>query len=218
MRIEAKHTGDFLRKIAFNALPFSYFRYVYFEVPERKDPTKVDQKIIEKYGVTSCRMRRARARQRGQASFQYIRLGHSCILLATDGAHPDFDNEQPYDFRDGPLRFSGYTVGLRNGEVSVEVETLVWRRTEKLFKRIALHKHEQLQARIAALPFYRFMGVEKQKSRLIKSLNQRRRKARLPLLTLPPLPDRHWWEKGATGYCHERKTASEEEILAQVAG
>jgi hypothetical protein len=185
---EARTLGDFLRRIAIDYVRYGYHRYVLREIPLGKDLAAIDGKLIETYGVTSCRMKRLRLRQKGQAVVQYLRFSRSFVLLATEGQHEVFSKVRSYQIQEVPLHIAAYSVGLVGNTVTVRVSKDRWREIERQVLAIALGNKTYLENALSALPFYRFPGVVRQKWDLVTHVNKQRKAAGLPLITqiVPP--------------------------------
>lgn len=192
--MEARTLGDFLRRIAIDYVRHGWFRYAVRTIPPEKDTLAIDAKMKATYGVTSCRTTRMRCRKKGIASVQYLRFGHTFVLLATEGYQDSLDRITTRDIRESPLHFGGYSVGLARGTVVVEVERKVWQVTEAQLHNLSLIGKEPLEKALSSLPFYRFPGVVRQKLKLFQAINLKRKAAGLPLLTIeaskvfPPPP------------------------------
>src|SRR4029077_12216609 len=116
-RAEATSVEGFVQQIACCYLRHGYLFYLTGVMPAGKDPRAVDEKLIRKYGIAvseSSRMRRKRA---GLANLQYLRHKRFFVLMATKGRHLFFEEEQAriQDFRQVPLRYSGYAISYRRG-------------------------------------------------------------------------------------------------------
>src|SRR5271170_4168257 len=92
-RCEATSVVGFIQQLAVAYVGRGYFFYVTGEIPERKDPRGVDDRIIEKYGIAIGKTARARRKAVGLANLQYLRFGRTFVLLATPGRHPFFEKE-----------------------------------------------------------------------------------------------------------------------------
>lgn len=178
--------GFFLRRIAIDYMRYGYYRWAMRFIPPERDPQKLDAKLIDAYGVTACRTTRMRQRRRGLAVVQYVRWEHTFVLLATEGTHEQFDRLRSYDAREAPLHIGAYTIGYRSsqGVVVVQVRQQVWLALSKRIHLHALGDRAAMETRINSLPFYRFPGVVGQLRDLVKSINQRRRVAGLPLIVI----------------------------------
>ena len=92
-RCEAVSVEGFIQQLAVSYVARGYFFYVTGRVPEHKDPARVDEKLVARYGVDISKWARARRKQVGGANLQYLRHGRFFVLLATHGEHPFFAEE-----------------------------------------------------------------------------------------------------------------------------
>ena len=192
--VNCKNIGEFIRRIAIDYVRYDYVRYVIREIPEGKDLIAIDRKLRAHYDVISCRTARMRRRQKQQAIVQYIRYGHSFVLLATEGAHDQFERLKSYNCRTTPLQVKSYSIGLKNQRVIVCVRYEVWSKNVRYFERLALHDIHKVEGKLNALPYCHFPGVVRQKQNLVFQNNQRRSLAGLPLVTLAPRTKDLWCE------------------------
>jgi hypothetical protein len=105
------------------------------QVPEGKDPRKVDEKLINRYQLDLSKWARARRKRAGLANLQYLRFGRFFVLLATHGAHTFFE-EEAMAIRDAwktPIRFRGYAISYRNGHPHVRIEQEEYKRLNAYF-------------------------------------------------------------------------------------
>lgn len=116
-RCEATSLEGFVQILASNYLPHGYWFYVTGRVPAGKDPSQVDAKLMEKYGIGLSRQQRARRKLQGMANVHYVRFEDFFVILATHGKHPFFAAEQTAvkDIRKTPLQFRGYSLTVRRG-------------------------------------------------------------------------------------------------------
>ena len=106
-RCEANNVSAFIRQLAVGYVCRGYFFYVQGRIPEGKDPTKTDEKIIGQYGIAQSKWAKARGRKRGEASIQYLRHGREFVILATHGGHRFFTDEARRGSRDfAPKEFT----------------------------------------------------------------------------------------------------------------
>lgn len=190
MRCDAPTLGDFLYRIALGGFHFGYFRYAVRTIPEGKDVGALDRKLMETYGVTSCRMKRLRNRQKGLASVQYVRFRSTFILMATEGEHAAFSRIRSFDIREAPLHIGGYSIGCVGDRISVRVAASVWKKVMRYHLACALQDSQAIEKKLEEIPFYRFPGVVAQIKDLTAAINQRRKPAGLPLIS-PPRRRRH---------------------------
>lgn len=116
-RHEVTSIAGFVQMVASNYLPHGYWFYVTGRVPEGKDPSRIDEKILSKYGIELSRQQRARRKQQGLANLHYIRFQDLFVILATHGQHPFFAAEAASvkDIRKFPLHFHGYFISVKRG-------------------------------------------------------------------------------------------------------
>lgn len=173
---------------------YGYHHYAPGEVPAGKDPTLVDAKLLDRYQVSRCRQTRSQRRRAGEGNVVYIRIGRRFLLMA-DGGHRRFlEEERPHDCRERPILISGYSVGVRGGSVSVELAPDRFAAIAKSAQAIALHNEAKVTAFFASISPLKFRGVIKQQKQLLDAVNERRRRAGLPVVRV----DAIWAMQGAT--------------------
>src|SRR5437016_1351411 len=123
-RCEATSVAGFIQQLAVSYVGRGYFFYVTGEIPERKDPRAVDEKLIAKYGLAIGKTSRARRKAAGFANVQYLRYRRIFVLLATPGKHAFFEEEREFirDARKAPIKFGGYSISYRSGHPHVRIE------------------------------------------------------------------------------------------------
>jgi hypothetical protein len=159
------------------------------QIPELKEPTAVDRKIIRKYGIDLSADQRARRKKRGLANVQYLRYEHFFVILATCGAHDFFRDEglQVADVRKRPIRFAGYSISCRpaRGTVeplhaSVRISCEAFRQFKKEFEGKSLNQSiDQLCHDLNSIPFEAYAPVRSQLCSLLRAINRRRKMAGL---------------------------------------
>ena len=179
MRCETPTFGDFLYRIVLGGFHFRYFRYAVRNIPAGKDLHALDMKLIDTYGITSCRMRRLRQRRAGNASMQYIRYRSTFILMATDGKHPMFERIRSFDVREAPLHIGNYAIGCVGSRISVRVDKSTWKKVKAYHLAQALRDSATVEEKLHSLPYYQFPGVKVQVKELQSAINTRRRQAGL---------------------------------------
>lgn len=187
--------GMFLRRVAIDYVRYGYTRYALREIPHHKDPVVVEQKLIALYEITRCRMTRLRRKRKGLANIQYIRLDRTFLLLATEGHHPVFEQVRSHDIHTTPLHFRGYSIGIQRGKPCVQVCRDEWKNVEYRFSKLCLRSKKEVDRKVNALPYYRFPGVVRQMLSLVEVINQRRKRAGLPLADFD-MQRRDRWSKG----------------------
>jgi hypothetical protein len=176
----ATSPAGFIQQLAVSYVANRYFFYVLGRVPAGKDATKVDAKLLERYGIAVSKWSRARRKRAGVASVQYLRHGGRFILLATPGEHPFFaeEGESVRDCRRVPIKVFGYAVSSKNGHAHVRIEIEEFRRLKARVLELAVHRNAKSLADFFwSLPFEPYAPVRRQLLQLVKAANTRRRQA-----------------------------------------
>lgn len=169
----------FIQQLATSYISNGYVFYVLGHVPEGKDPTRVDAKLIERYGIDISKWTRARRKQAGWASIQYLRFSRLFVLLATHGDHPFFEQEgdRVRDARRVPLKVFGYSISLKRNHAHVRIEREEFKRLKARVLELGLHRRaEAVQDEIRCLPFEPYAPVRRQLLQLVRQVNSARRK------------------------------------------
>lgn len=192
-----------MQLVAANYLPHGYWFYVTGRAPEGKDPTAIDAKLVSKYGGDLSRQARARRKRLGLANVQYLRHGRFFVLLATQGKHRLFDEEASLirDIRRVPLKFAGYSISYRRGgrtrsgtpdaqwHSHVAIDHRRYRELEAWLLEMAVRRTStQLALEFYRLPYEGYAPVRRQMLRLLKKVNDARRRAGLGVLPHEVLP------------------------------
>jgi hypothetical protein len=157
-----------------------YWFYVTCEIPERKDPRAVDEKLIEKYGLGIGKATRARRKAAGLANIQYLRHRRGFVLLTTPGRHPFFEEERKFirDAREVPIKFAGYSISYRAGHPHVRIEQGRYLELKAYLADIAVHRtKERLEEEFHRLPFEPYAPVRSQLFGVLREVNRRRQLA-----------------------------------------
>lgn len=185
-RCEAATVAGFVQQVAVAYVARGYWFYATGLVPEGKDPTRVDAKLIERYGVDRSKAARARRKAAGLANVHYIRHGRFFALLATRGSHPFFEEERFRDIRREPLRFAGYSIAYRRSTVtgrwhpSVRIDRDSFLELRAAFLDAATRRSvEQLGSALHAIPFEPWAPVRRQMLGLLRAVNRARSEAGL---------------------------------------
>jgi hypothetical protein len=179
-RCEATSVAGFIQQLAVAYVGRGYFFYVAGEIPERKDPRGVDERIIEKYGIAIGKTTRARRKVAGFANLQYLRFSRSFVLLATHGRHRFFEDERKFirDVREVPIKFAGYAVSYRSGHPHVRIEQRQYLELKAYFADMSVHRSaEQLESGLRRLPFEPYAPVRSQLHAMLREVNRRREAA-----------------------------------------
>ena len=181
-RFEAASVGGFVQQLAVQYLTHGYFFYVAGNVPEGKDPSQIDRKLIARYDVGLSKWAKARRRAKGEASVQYLRFGRFFLLVATHGRHPLFLEERRVlrDARKAPILFAGYSISHRGGHAHVRIAKVELDFLKADLERVSLlWPKERLESWFLSLPFDPYAPVRAQVLSLFRAVNRRRRTAGL---------------------------------------
>jgi hypothetical protein len=176
-RCEATSVAGFVQQLAVAYVGHGYFFYVTGEIPERKDPRAVDEKLIAKYGLAIGKTARARRKTVGFANVQYIRYGHSFVLLATAGNHVFFEEERAFirDARKVPIKFAGYAISYRSGHPHVRIEQRRYLGLKAYLSDVAVHRaKERIEMEFRRLPFEPYAPIRGQLHCILREVNRRR--------------------------------------------
>jgi hypothetical protein len=179
---EATTVEGFIQQLAVCYVGRGYWFYVTGFIPPEKDPRAVDEKLIGRYGIDISKWSRARRKQTGQASVQYLRFRQFFVLLATLGKHRFFIEEAAniQDLRRIPLVVSGYSVSSRGGRPHVRIARSEYLRIKSYFSDFATRPAERIEAELRALPFEPYAPVRTQLLTLVRAINRKRNSAGLP--------------------------------------
>jgi hypothetical protein len=199
-RCVATSVAGFVQQLVCCYLPHGYWFYVSGSVPQDKDPSSVDKKLLAKYGIGISRQSRARRKAAGIANIHYIRYQRRFLLLATHGHHPFYDNEARNirDARKIPIKFAGLSISVAKGgfkakratggalvqddkwRVRVQIEREWYLSLKAYMLDVATHRSvAQIAAELHCLPFEPYAPVRQQLLNLVRHINHRRGTASL---------------------------------------
>jgi len=179
-RYVASSLEGFVQQLAVSYFTKGYWFYVVGGIPERKDPTCVDEKILEKYQIAMSKWERSRRKEKGSASLQYLRYKQFFVILATHGRHPFFAEEENNirDARKVPIKLLGYAISFRGGHPHVRIEQQVYNGLKAYLLDLAKHRSaETLAAEFRALPFEPYAPIRRQLFNILRAVNRARRAA-----------------------------------------
>lgn len=208
----ARTLDGFLAQLVRYVASGHYF-YVTGVIPERKEPTQVDAKLVHLYGIGKPKWQRARRRLGEQAGVHYLRYGGFFVLIATHGRHQLFtDHEKNIrDIRRTALKLRGYSVRYTFSEkdkrwkVFVRLDKETYRSVRayllQLATRPSYRDTDRLIAEFQRLPFQGYGPIRAQMAAIIKAVNRCRRRAgygQLPTDIVPKMrPVREVFEESA---------------------
>ncbi|MEO2089576.1 MAG: hypothetical protein ABGY75_08790 [Gemmataceae bacterium] len=184
-RCEAVSVEGFIQQLAVAYVARGYVFYVTGRIPAGKDRRRVDEKLVERYQLDLSKWARARRKQLGQASMQYLRHEDFFVLLATHGEHRFFELEGANirDLRRRSLKYAGYAVAFRGGHVQVRIDLPQYRLLKAWFEEEATRRSAESLARaFYDLPFEPYYLVRRQEFNLLRTVNRRRKAAGLRLV------------------------------------
>jgi hypothetical protein len=184
-RCEATSVQGFIQQLAVGYVGRGYIFYVLGQVPRGKDPCRIDEKLIAKYGVERSKAGRARRKALGLANVQYIRYRNQFVILATPGRHEFFLEEagQFRDAREVPIKLFGYAISYREGHPHVRIEQRLYLELKCYFSDIAVHRSkEHLERELGTLGFEPYAPVRSQLHCILREVNNRRKLAQFDLI------------------------------------
>jgi len=184
-RCKAISVAGFIQQLAVGYVARGYVFYVVGQVPKGKDPQRLDEKLIAKYGITSSKGARARRKALGFANVQYLRFNETFVLLATPGKHEFFLDEagQVKDSREIPMKFFDYAVSYRNGHPHVRIEQQKYLELKAWLTDLAVHRKRQwLEDEFRRLAYEPYAPVRSQLHCILRDVNRRRKTAQFELV------------------------------------
>lgn len=189
----------FIQQLAVNYVPHGYWFYVTGWVPEGKDASLVDGKLIHKYGIAISRQARARRKLAGFANVHYLRYERFFILIATHGKHLFFDEEKSSvrDIRKCPVKFGGHSISFKKGgylrrdgegppqpdenwHSRVQIAKSQYTELKAHFLHLASRRSaEAIAQELFLLPYEPYAPVRQQILNLLRIVNEARKRAGL---------------------------------------
>lgn len=182
-RCEVPTIAGFVQQVAVSYLTHGYFFYVVGIIQPGKPVERIDEKLIERYGVDQSKWARSRRKRLGLSNVVYLRHERFFVLLATQGQHRFFEDERGgiRDFRRTPLRFASYAISYRSGHPHVRIAEPTMRDLKEQLRSLATNRSvEELGALLHGLPFEPYAPVRSQFCELLRGLNRVRHVAGLP--------------------------------------
>lgn len=192
-----------MQQIAASYLRHGYWWYACGVIPDWKNCTLVDEKLISKYGVDISESTRARRKRAGKANLQYLRHDRFFVLMATKGEHEFYEHEAGAirDIRRVPIKFHGYSISYRPGgrtrtgekdprwHSHVEIERSRYKELRAHLLELAVHRSaERLALEFYRLPFEPYAPVRRQMLNLLRAVNRARKVAGYSILPPQVLP------------------------------
>ncbi len=185
---EVQKLKHFLQYIVIYYLRHGYYFYVLWQLPEGRNLAIIDRSIKERYGVTLPKWQRRQARERGEVLVRYLRFEHTALLIAYEGQgraqkkHRFFEQERWKDIRITPLTIGKYSLGISGQKPEVRIRKNVIRGFEEFMDKITFESQEKVQGYYDALTPFTYQGILRQKHAIAQKVNNRRKRAALPLI------------------------------------
>jgi hypothetical protein len=192
-RCVAYSVEGFVQQLAVAYISRGYWFYVTGRMPDHKEPSSVDRKLIERYDIAASKWQRARRKRGGTANLQYLRYDRFFVILATHGAQRFFQVEPFRDVREDPIRFHGYSIGCGKGadghwHASVRIHAEEYKSLKALFLELAAHRSvEDLVQEFQGVRFAPFARVRRQMLNILRAVNRARKEAGLEPIPLNAL-------------------------------
>ena len=195
----AKNLDGFVSQVVRYVSSGHYF-YLTGKIPDKKEPSSVDEKLISLYGIDRPRWARARRRLGKQAGIHYLRHDRFFILIATHGQSPFFVDHQNrvQDIRRNALQIGGYSIRYTWSSVDKRWRVFVrlnrdtyYNLRASMLERSARPKfaaHEDFEELFRQLPWQPYAPVRQQLAAIMKAANRRRRYTGLQQARLSCLP------------------------------
>ena len=170
--------GQFLFKLQFY-IRYGYVHYYSRTIPAHKNLEDIDKKLVLLYDVTFNRNLRNQRKKKGLRNVIYIRYKSNFILLATEGKNTQFDRVNYSDFRHNPFHFYHYTIGTKQGKPHIQIANKFYATLRKKARIIAHHNSEKVEEFLKGMSPYTYRGITKQRWKLYKLINEKRKKAKI---------------------------------------
>ena len=181
-KYEVTSLVGFLQRVATHLLPHGYWFFTQGVVPEGKDPSALDAKLLAKYDVVKSEGARRWRKSQGLGNVQYVRFERSWMLLSTHGDHPIREGEGTNlkDVRRTPLRIGNYNIYVKRGNYlkkHLPEEPAVVDGRWRVRVLIAREPYRELAEELFALPYVPYAPVRKQLLKLLRLINAKRQAA-----------------------------------------
>lgn len=114
-RYLTKNRAAFVAQVV-NYISKGYYFYLVCKIPEKKDPGRIDEKMLQRYGVQRRRWQRTRRNLKDAAAVHYLRFDRTFVLMVTKGRHDVFyadHGNAKRDVRRQALYVFGYCIRRR---------------------------------------------------------------------------------------------------------
>ena len=119
-RYEVKSIDGFLAQASRYIANGGHYFYIRVRVPEGKDPSKVAEKLLDRYDIRKKRWQRKRRRLKQTASIHLLQYRELIVIMLTKGEHKAFyadHSKQVQDIRRSALKALGYSIRYTFSEI-----------------------------------------------------------------------------------------------------
>ena len=183
-RCVAQNVPGFVAQLVRYVASGHYF-YVRVLLPEHKDATAIDAKLLARYDADRKRWQRKRRRLKQNAGVHYIRCRRVAVLMVTKGRHETFyadHGSNISDIRRTALKVYGYSIRFNTNanKVSVRLDEQTQSKAKAHLETIAAWDSyrdvAKLEREFMRLPYQPYAPVYRQLITIAKSVNRIRRK------------------------------------------
>lgn len=188
----------FVQRVALDMVRYGYLYYVTGRVPEGRDPTEVDAKILERYDIAVSKYTRCRRKAAGRANIHYVRHQDFFVMLASaKGQHEwfteeEWSTEQQRKAHGRKIRFvptqpivhGGYSISYKQssstqrGHVSVRMHPEEYRAVKAYYLDLATRRSVgKLTDEFLRFPFEPYQLIRQQRWNIFRAVNAKRKRA-----------------------------------------
>ena len=188
----------FVQRVALDMVRYGYLYYVTGRVPEGRDPTEVDAKILTKYDIDVSKYTRCRRKAAGRANIHYARHQDFFVMLASASgdhewfAQEEWPTEQQRKARGRKIRYvptqpivhGGYSISYKQsssttrGHVSVRMHPEEYRAVKAYYLDLATRRSVgKLTDEFARFPFEPYQLIRQQRWNIFRAVNAKRKRA-----------------------------------------
>ncbi len=193
-RYLAKSRAAFIVQVV-NYISKGYYFYLVCKIPEKKDPERIDEKMLKRYGVQRRRWQRTRRNLRDAAAVHYLRFDRTFVLMVTKGRHDQFYSDHgsaKRDVRRQALYVFGYCIRRRFCEherrdrVAVRLDRATYDKLKSHLVAVATwgsHRpRERMEREFANITYQPYGPVLEQVNVIFREVNRARRRRGFELI------------------------------------
>lgn len=174
---------EFYKRLSKDYLSYEYYFYCWVKIPEHTTAWQVAKKLTEDYKVSRHSQVRQRRKEKGLAVCNFVIYKDIAVIVATEGDHETLKRRQFKDIRKKPLVLKEYElrpIAYKKGKrlkISVFLSEWRYRQVKNYLEKIALHDERKVKNYIKKSFPYTFEGMQNQKFKLVKMVNEKRKRA-----------------------------------------